>query len=187
MSTIYRHPNSVVANFQDKLCDILLKLENNKTSYVINGDFNINLLNTKNNKVKNYTNMLTSVGCNSLINSPTRYSSNCTPSLLDHIYTNISNLRKSSGICLYDISDHLPTFFNIDNFQHSIKNKTVYRRSMKHFNLEHFIADLQEHLQNIDVANPNSNVNNDSKQLISAFEFLLNKHAPLQPLSRQEK
>ena len=34
---------------------------------------------------------------------------------------------------------------------------------MKHFNLEHFIADLQEHLQNIDVANPNSNVNNDSK------------------------
>ena len=49
---------------------------------------------------------------------------------------------------------------------------------MKHFNLEHFIADLQEHLQNIDVANPNSNVNNDSKQLISAFEFLLNKHAP---------
>ena len=58
---------------------------------------------------------------------------------------------------------------------------------MKHFNLEHFIADLQEHLQNIDVANPNSNVNNDSKQLISAFEFLLNKHAPWQPLSRQEK
>ena len=187
LSTIYRHPNSVVANFQDKLCDILLKLENNKTSNVINGDFNINLLNTKNNKVKNYTNMLTSVGCNSLINSPTRYSSNCTPSLLDHIYTNISNLRKTSGICLYDISHHLPTFLNIDNFQHSIKNKTVYRRSMKHFNLEHFIADLQEHLQNIDVANPISNVNNDSKQLISAFEFLLNKHSPLQPLSRQEK
>ena len=78
LSTIYRHSNSVVANFQDKLCDILLKLENNKTSYVINGDFNINLLNTKNNKVKNYTNMLTSVGCNSLINSPTRYSNNCT-------------------------------------------------------------------------------------------------------------
>ena len=125
LSTIYRHPNSDVANFQDKLCDILLKLENNKTSCVINGDFNINLLNTKNNKVKNYTNMLTSVGCNSLINSPTRYSSNCTPSLLDHIYTNISNLRKTSGICLHDISDHLPTFLNIDNFQHSIKNKTV--------------------------------------------------------------
>ena len=90
-------------------------------------------------------------------------------------------------LTVYDISDHLPTFLNIDNFRLSIKNKTVYRRSMKHFNLEHFIADLQEHLQNIDVANPNSNVNNDSKQLISAFEFLLNKHAPLQPLSRQEK
>ena len=59
--------------------------------------------------------------------------------------------------------------------------------SYKHFNLEHFITDLQEHLQNIDVADPNSSVNNDSKQLTSAFEFLLNKHAPLQPLSRREK
>ena len=53
---------------------------------------------------------------------------------------------------------------------------------MKHFNLEHFIADLQEDLQSITVANPNSRVNHDSKQLTSAFEFLLNKHAPLQPL-----
>ena len=58
---------------------------------------------------------------------------------------------------------------------------------MKHFNLEHFIADLKEHLQNIDVANPSSSVNNDFKQLTSAFEFLLNKHALLQPLSRREK
>ena len=57
---------------------------------------------------------------------------------------------------------------------------------MKHFNLEHFIADLQEHLQNIHVANPNFSVNNDSKQLKSAFQFLLNKHAPLQPLLRRE-
>ena len=187
LSSIYRHPNSVVANFQNKLCDILLKLENNKVSYKINGDINIDLLNTKNIKVKNYTNMLTSVGYNSLINSATRYLNNWLPSLLDHIYTNISNLRKTSGICLYDISDHLPTFLNIDNFQLSIKNKTVYRRSMKHFNLEHFIADLQEHLQNIDVANLKSNVNNDSKQLTFAFEFLLNKHAPLQPLSRRKK
>ena len=58
---------------------------------------------------------------------------------------------------------------------------------MKHFNLEHFIADLQKHLKNIDVANPNSGVNNNSKQLTSAFEFLLNKQAPLQPMSRREK
>ena len=32
---------------------------------------------------------------------------------------------------------------------------------MKQFNLEHFITDLQEHLQNIDVADSNSSVNND--------------------------
>ena len=57
---------------------------------------------------------------------------------------------------------------------------------MKHFNLKHFTADLQEHLQNIDVANLNSSVNNDSKQLTSVFEFLLtNTH--LCSLCRDEK
>ena len=57
---------------------------------------------------------------------------------------------------------------------------------MKHFNLEYFIADLQEHLHNIDVADPNSSVNNDSKQLTSAFEFLMNK-THLCCLCRDEK
>ena len=196
MSFIYRHPDSIATNFQNKLCDILLKLENNRTTYLIYGDININLLNSKNNKVKNYTNMLlTSVGCNSLINSPTRYFNNCSSSLLDRIYTNISNLRKTSGICYYDILDHLPTFLYMDNFQPFIKNKTVYRRSMKHFNLEHFILIYNKNtcktlmwlIQNTDVANPNCSINNNSKQLTSAFKFLLNKHAPLQPLSRREK
>ena len=58
---------------------------------------------------------------------------------------------------------------------------------MKHFTLEHFIADLKEHLQNTDVTKPNSRVDNDSKLLTSAFEFFLNKHALLYPLSGQEK
>ena len=93
-------------------------------------------------------------------------------------------------IRLYDISDHLPNFLKIDNFNPPLKIQQCkqYRRLTKLFNLKHFIADLQEHLQNIDVANSNSNVNNDSKQLTS-FEFLVNKHTPLQPLSnyRDEK
>ena len=42
---------------------------------------------------------------------------------------------------------------------------------MKLFYLKQFVADLQEHLQNIDVAISNSSVKNDSKPLTTAFEL----------------
>jgi len=50
---------------------------------------------------------------------------------------------------------------------------------MKNFNLDYFLIDLQDQLQHIEVSNLNSNVNDDYEQLLSVYEFLLNKHAPL--------
>ena len=52
--------------------------------------------------------MLQSIGCEILINSPTRFSLNSKPSLLDHIYTNNVTCDKICGIFLYHVSDHLP-------------------------------------------------------------------------------
>ena len=55
-------------------------------------------------------------GCISLINKPTRFSKNCTPSLLDHIDTNTCNEKRinNAGITIYDISDHLLVFVNFN-------------------------------------------------------------------------
>jgi len=66
------------------------------------------------NAITDYINCLLSCGCVSLINKPTRFSTNCVPSLLDHIYTNIVDEQKINdvGIALFDISDHLPDFIN---------------------------------------------------------------------------
>jgi len=49
-----------------------------------------------------------------LINKPTRFSTNCVPCLLDHIYTNVIDEQKINdvGIALFDIPDHLPVFIN---------------------------------------------------------------------------
>ena len=63
---------------------------------------------------------------------------------------------------LCTISDRLPNFLKIENFQPSSRTKTVRRRLVKQINLKNFI--VEEHLQNIDVTNINSRVNNDSKQ-----------------------
>ena len=76
----------------------------------------INLLKSSCSKVKNYGDMLISVVCQSLINSPTRFCNKCIPSLLDHIYTNISELKIITGLCPCDISDHIPTLFCIRKF-----------------------------------------------------------------------
>jgi len=138
------YPTSDITAHQNRICEILFKLENSKTRYIINGDININLLNTSTTKIINYTDILTSVGCNFIIQSPTRFFNNSKPSLLDHFYTNISDLHKIGGICLYDISDHLLTFLKIDNLQPSRIKKDIYRRSMKNFNIEYFLIDVQE-------------------------------------------
>ena len=103
LSSIYGYPTSDVILFQDKLRKVLLKLESKKTIY---GDIIINLLNTKNNEVKNYTNMLTPVGCNLLINSLTRYFNNFTPSHLDYFYTNKTHQKASKFVI--DYNDIIP-------------------------------------------------------------------------------
>ena len=187
LSTIYRHPTSNITEFHKKLGDTLIILENSTANYIINGDVNINLLNPNNSKVKQYIDMLNSTGSCSLLTSPTRFFSNCTPSLLDHIYSNMSNHPKTSGICLYDISDHLPTFLMIETLKHPALKKPSYKRSMKNFDIENFLVDLHKHVETINVFNPNTSVNSNATSLSSVFELALNKHAPLRPMSRREK
>ena len=187
LSTIYRHRTSNISEFHKKLRDTLIKLENSKAHYIINGDVNNNLLNPNNSKVKQYIDTLNSIGSCSLLTSTTRFFSNCPPSLLNHIYSTMSNHPKTSGICLYDISDHLPTSLLIETLKHPTVRKPSYKRSMKNFDNENFLDHLQKHVENINVSNPNTSVNSNATSLSSVFELALNKHSPLRPMSRRQK
>ena len=135
VGVIYRHPNYNFQEFQKCFTTTLLNFENAKLVvilYIICGDININLLsNSSNKRVATYIETLLSNGCNSLINNPTRFSFNSKPSLLDHIYTNNISNGKECGICLYDISDHLPVFVMIKNCKSIISNDiAAYTRSV---------------------------------------------------------
>ena len=122
LAVIYRHPNKKISSFQNKICDRISSLESNKSNYVICGDININTLENT-SKTIDYINALTSIGCKMTIRNPTRFANNCSPSLLDHVYTNISSKNTSSGVSVFEISDHLPIFFLLKHSKCDVKKK----------------------------------------------------------------
>jgi len=116
VGVIYRHPSPDSQAFQLAFTNLLEITHSEKTNYIIGGDINLNFLKYQfDTHITDYVNSVLSLGYISLLNKPTRFSSTHQPALLDHIYTNIIEYSTTTGIALYDISDHLPTFakFNL--------------------------------------------------------------------------
>ena len=106
-SVLYRHPKSNLVQFSESLENSLTILNKQKLTYYISGDTNINLLqNETNNNIKNYSDMLFSLGCLPLVKFPTRIS-NTSSTLIDHIYTNNILHKNTTHILINDLSDHL--------------------------------------------------------------------------------
>ena len=108
------------------------------------------------------------------------------PSLLDHIYSNITRKTLLSKPCLFDISDHLPICLIIKNLNSSKKSEIKLKRCMTSLATEDFLIDLGSTLENYPEINPNNSVNDDVSELTSIFMKTLDKHAPLKPMSRRE-
>jgi len=106
VGTIYFHPNNSVNEFSRNLENTIIKLNNQRQTFYILEDFNINLL-SDSRLTHAYLNSLTSLGVHCLINKP-RFMHNCTP-LLDHIYTNDNLHYLYPGLFPLDISDYLPS------------------------------------------------------------------------------
>jgi len=107
VTVIYFHPHLSHQTFQDELESQLENLDlSSKKVFII--DFNINLF-QKSQSVVNYLRSLTTLGFVSLIDCPTHFMLNLTPSLLDHIYTN-QHKKIHCGTIAFPISDHHPTY-----------------------------------------------------------------------------
>jgi len=93
--------------------------------------------------------------------------------------------KNNAGITIYDISDHLPVFVNLELHhptQHKIKPKF---RCMKHFDPNTFLNDLSHNLNNV---NPEAGeVNTLSDKFVKIFNDTLDKHAPYRYVSRKEQ
>ena len=187
-TVIYRHPTTNFQAFENALANTLTELENLKLRYVVSGDVNINYLAINNQKISNYFNSLNALGSKLLITAPTRFSRYSKPSLLDHIYSNITKTKIIAKPCLFHISDHLPTCIILNRFSVNKKFKSKMKRCMKFFKLEEFILDLNRQFQNYcDINNQDADVNKDVSRITETFINTLNSHAPLKPMSRREK
>ena len=123
--------------FSESLENSLTILNKQKFTYYISGVTNIDLFqNETNNNIKNYSDMLFSLGCLPLVKFPTRVS-NTSSTLINHIYTNNILYKNTTHILINDLSDHLPVLTLLHTIKNTAKNVcTIHVHDTKNFNSE---------------------------------------------------
>lgn len=111
---VYRSPSSSYAEFCSELETILNTLACEDKNILLFGDTNINLLDPTDKSCSNYINSFVGHGLESLINAPTRCSTNGTETLIDHILSNLT-IEQLSGVVNISITDHYPVFTLIES------------------------------------------------------------------------
>ena len=162
---IYKPPSLSSRIFFEYLESLVDKLENEKKTVILAGDFNYNLLANAKADCSFFKNLMESYGFYQSIWKATRKQHQC-DSLLDNIFINNPSMIKSSGIIIDDLSDHLPIFTSmIIGMQLPQKRKqiTVFNRS-KMPELIDFLQGKLQHFQN------NTDANVACKQLTAAHE-----------------
>ena len=142
VGVIYRKPNSDLDVFFQFYNELLLRVS--RRSLIITGDFNIDLSNlTNNNSANTFVNLNCSFGLYKLITTPTRITVN-SATLIDNIFTNLTQSKCTSGTICTDVTDHLPVFslFNIDNYERHRKTFQSYTRKISNENIAALLGEL---------------------------------------------
>ena len=184
IGSIYRHPHSDREDFKENMKDKLEYLNSRGYEVYITGDINQDFFCYGTDKAtSNYLDMLFNLGYMPLITKPTRIT-NHSATLIDHIYSNAPHKVLMSGICLADISDHLPCFCTLaTKIPFYIREK--YFRDFSHFNRELFDADLAKIDFNM-LANT-GDVNSDMSNIINSIQEVTNKHAPIRKVTNSKR
>ena len=186
IASIYRHPRKNDGPFLDYLKTTLNSLKKENKLIFLSGDFNYNLLNhEKNKEVNEFLDILFSSFCQPYILHPTRIVDNAKPSLIDNIFANSIDHSPISGNLTCKISDHLPNFMILQNFDKNIKKTKIRKRNYKHFNEQLFLTELN----NTDITAQIEEANNTNIKYDILHEHLLNvidHNAPIKTLSKKE-
>ena len=147
------------------------------------GDLNENLLKYNEDKqTSEYLDMFLNLGFMPIITKPTRITGH-TATLIDHIYTNMPEKLIKSGLCLADISDHLPVFCTMANTLPTNNEPRLYR-DFRHFNEHAFHQDLLA----VDFKTLISNdVNESISTIVDNLRAVTDCHAPLRKASKRQR
>ena len=184
---IYRPPNSNFDTFLSDLENCLHILEpENKCVYLM-GDFNIDLSNVlsenitgnsnSNSHCDKFLHLLYSNTLRPHINKPTRRSA-AASTIIDNIFSNITNKKVNSGLLYSDISDHLPIFTMCDKTVHKNQlNQPVFFRNESKVNIELFKQDL--YFEDWTDILSQDNIHMAYDNFIKKVQFLYEKNIPL--------
>ena len=130
--------------FSEHVEPIFLDLSLHKSIFLC-GDFNIDILKHNLNRgIKYFLDTMYAIGLYPLIDRPTCIS-NQSFSLIDSIFTNVTNYNITSGILINDIiTDHLPVFaiYTYPNPNRQIKKVYVKKRIVNECNITTLIGNL---------------------------------------------
>ena len=139
----YRFPGSDVTVFTEHVEQLFLDLSLHKSMFLC-GDFNIDILKHNSNRgIKYFLDTMYAIGLYPLIDRPTRIS-NQSFSLIDNIFTDVTNYNITSGILINDITDHLPVFAmcTYPNPNRQIKKLYIKKRIVNYSNVTTLIGNL---------------------------------------------
>ena len=192
IGVVYRHPVTYVEdieNFSNAMSDILHEFNHKKYSYMVVGDFNLDLMKVcSNNNNRKYANNLISCSCKCLIGAPTRVTES-SKTLLDHIYesTNDAPYHTLGGIVLSDITDHLPVFaIKSSKMKKSKLNNDYHFRDMTNFDPEIFADEMHFKIKNLMLPD-HCDINAKFDEFNQILGKVINKFAPLKKASRKQK
>ena len=153
----------------EQLDELLQYLNQSKYQVILAGDFNIDFFQIiTHQSTEKYLDMLFSNNFFPLITKPTRIT-NHSKTLIDHIYVNMPTHQMLSGIALFDISDHLPTFCVI-SMTFKKQNEKIFYRDYKQFNKEDYLQELTRIDWNVKLNNLNNNINETTDDVIKTIK-----------------
>ena len=185
IGVVYRHPVKINdTKCIEILSTTLSKIQRENKKVLIAGDFNYDLLKHESNaNIADFLQLMLDNSYQPCITEPTRIINGNKPSLVDNIFSNCVETC-SSGNLFEKISDHLPNFVIIDSIKNKPKPKCVKRRNMKNFDTLKFQADLNNSLlQQIPTIDDAELAFNFFQK---RYQAILNKHAPIQILTRKQ-
>ena len=157
---LYRHPRrtkGMKTHFIEKLYTNLEKYAEQTIPVVLLGDVNINDDMIHDSTVQNYNNMLSSVGCQNLINIPTNFWADGR-STLDHTITSVDSDMIDGGVLNTGKSGHLPTFAILrnQNLHRTISpddnNDAEFWQFIDERKKEQFLVILEKQLTSVDLS-----------------------------------
>ena len=187
---IYRHPHNNHTQFYEALDESLHLLTRNNSKVLMMGDVNIDICSSQNNSLLHqYLDTLYSNGFLCCIDKPTRIASS-SRTAIDHIITNLVNDEIIPGILEFHIADHLPIFCSISSLPVKPTFIKPRYRNINNVELNAFRQDLCNVLEPLyqeftELPITSTNLDMHFNNLVANIEAVVDKHAPLQTVSRK--